>query len=308
MAGATPVLSHFCCFFALLISSSYDLPMIEFVDLRLDHSSIPARHPGQPGESSSILKSGNLTVATGSVGLIIAGAGVGSSRLMASLLGDKPATSGATMLFGHNTQKLRRSSLRNLRRRVGIVPQDLSLIEDRSAQLNVALPLEIDGVPRSISIQRASEALRELGLESEAALPVDCLSASARQRVAVARALVRKPDILLFDQPTDRQDVDGALLVCRAVAAAAMRGATCLIVSRDAAVRSFADQDRWSQWIMAGGSLHSAAEVTLDNAVIDELLVHVESAPVRGYADNRVSNGIPSLVRFPLSARTLSAQ
>jgi ABC-type ATPase involved in cell division len=274
--------------------------MIEFIDLRLEH----------PQGTGPILKAANLRVAPGQVGLIIAAAGVGSSRLVATMLGESPVSNGATILFGHNTQKLRRSSLRNLRRRVGIVPQQLCLLDDRSAQLNVALPLEIDGVPRSVSVVRAAQALADLGLASEAGLPIECLPASVQQRVAVARALVRKPDVLIFDQPTDRQDVEGAMLVCKAIAAAAARGATCLVISRDAAVRNFAEAEQWSQWIMAGGSLHSATEVALDNAVIEELLVTVESAPVRNHGESRpnVSSGIPALVRFPISARTAGVQ
>lgn len=274
--------------------------MIEFVDLRLEH----------PQGTGPILKAANLRIAPGHVGLIIAAAGAGSSRLVATLLGEAPATDGATILFGHNTQKLRRSSLRNLRRRVGIVPQELWLLDDRSAQLNVALPLEIDGVPRSVSMVRAAQALADLALTAEALLPIEALSASAQQRVAVARALVRKPDILIFDQPTDRQDSEGAALVCNAIAAAAARGAACLVISRDAAVRNFAEAQQWSQWIMAAGSLHSAAEVTLDNAVIEELLVTIESAPVRNYGESRpnLGSGVPALVRFPISARTAGVQ
>ena len=278
--------------------------MIEFVDLRLEH----------PQGTGPILKAANLRVAPGHVGLIIAAAGAGSSRLVATMLGEAPITNGATVLFGHNTQKLRRSSLRNLRRRVGLVPQELWLLEDRSAQLNVVLPLEIDGVPRSVSLLRAEQALTDLGLVAETSLPISALSASAQQRVAVARALVRKPDVLIFDQPTDRQDGEGAMLVCRAIAAAAARGAACLVISRDAAVRNFAEAQQWSQWFMAAGSLHSTAEVTLDNAVIDELLVNIESAPVRNHGEARptvsagVSSGVPSLVRFPISARTAGVQ
>ena len=274
--------------------------MIEFVDLRLEH----------PQGTGPILKAANLRVAPGQVGLIIAAAGTGSSRLVATLLGEAPVTDGATALFGHNTQKMRRSSLRNLRRRIGVVPQELCLLNDRSALLNVALPLEIDGVPRSTSVARAAQALADLGLAADATLSIDALSASAQQRVAVARALVRKPDILLFDQPTDRQDGDGAMLVCRAIAAAAARGAACLLISRDAAVRNFAEAQQWSQWIMAAGSLPSAAEVTLDNAVIEELLVTIESAPVRNHGESRpnMATGVPGLVRFPISARTAGVQ
>jgi ABC-type ATPase involved in cell division len=79
------------------------------------------------------------------------------------MLGEVPASAGKIQVMGRDLTKLRRASLRLLRRRVGIVPQELSLLEDRSAQLNVVLPLEIDGIPRSMSIVRAGEVLEQLG-------------------------------------------------------------------------------------------------------------------------------------------------
>src|SRR5690606_16394994 len=141
---------------------------------------------------------------------------------------------GRLEILGRDISRLRRSSLRLLRRRIGIVPQDLCLLEDRSAQLNVVLPLEIDGVPRSISVMRAAEILTLLELDAEASsVPVDRLPASARQRVAVARALVRDPDLVVADHPTSAQDAMGADLVCTAIQAAAVRGAACIVLGRD---------------------------------------------------------------------------
>ena len=158
------------------------------------------------------------------------------------------------------------------------MPQELCLLEDRSAQLNVVLPLEIDGVPRSISIARAADVLARLDLESEASLPVDCLSASARQRVAVARALVRDPDIVIADHPTSAQDALGADLVCTAIQAAAVRGAACLVLGRDPALRRIADLYGWRQLALIGGVLRPLAELALAGRTLDEALAGI--APV----------------------------
>src|SRR5688572_15431225 len=165
--------------------------MIELLDVRLDH----------PRGGEPLVTGANLKVSRGEVVLIVGAAGVGTSRLVAAALGEVPTSGGRIEVMGRDLTKLRRSSLRLLRRRVGIVPQDLCLLDDRSAQLNVALPLEIDGVPRSATIVRANEVLAQLALASEASLPIDCLSAAERQRVAVARALVRKPEIVIADHP-----------------------------------------------------------------------------------------------------------
>jgi len=123
--------------------------MIELVDVRLDH----------PGGGSPLVADATFTVARGEIALVIGAAGVGTSRLVAAALGEAVTGRGRIEVFGRDVAKLRRASLRLLRRRIGIVPQDLCLLDDRSAQLNVVLPLEIDGIPRSMSVvapQRSS--------------------------------------------------------------------------------------------------------------------------------------------------------
>jgi cell division transport system ATP-binding protein len=243
--------------------------MLELIDAAIDH----------PRGGAPLLSGANLKVDRGEVVLIVGAAGVGTSRLAAAVLGEGPLARGRLEIFGRDVKKLRRSSLRLLRRRIGIVPQELCLLEDRSAQLNVVLPLEIDGVPRSMSVRRAAEILTLLDLESEASLPVDCLSASARQRVAVARALVRDPDVVIADHPTSAQDAMGADLVCTALQSAAVRGAACVVLGRDPALRQIADLYGWRQLGLVGGQLCPLGEIALDGRAIDDVLVGIESAP-----------------------------
>jgi cell division transport system ATP-binding protein len=243
--------------------------LIELVDVGIDH----------PRGGSSLLSGANLHVAGGEVVVIVGAAGVGTSRLVAATLGEVPLASGRVEVLGRDVAKLRRSSLRLLRRRVGIVPQDLCLLEDRSAQVNVVLPLEIDGVPRSVSLARAQELLAQLDLEGEASLPVDCLSASARQRVAVARALIRNPELVIADQPTTAQDALGTDIVCTALAAAAHRGAAVVILGRDPALRNIAELYNWKQVVIVDGKLVPIDELYDTGASIDDAL-DVESVPV----------------------------
>lgn len=229
----------------------------------------------------------NLKVASGEVVMIVGAAGVGTSRLVAAALGEVTPGEGRVEVLGRDVGKLRRSSLRLLRRRVGIVPQDLCLLEDRSAQLNVVLPLEIDGVPRAISVARAAIVLEQMGLDDEASLPVDCLSASARQRVAVARALVREPELIVADHPTSAQDATGAERICEAFAEAAACGAAVLVLGRDPALRHIAERNRWRQLALIDGRLRPLGEIELEGRTIDELLVGIESVPVH------VANVVP---------------
>jgi cell division transport system ATP-binding protein len=271
-------------------------PGIELVGVRLDN----------PRGGAPLVDEANMRVTGGERALIVGAAGVGTSRLVAAVLGEVTPGAGRVEVLGHDVGKLRRSSLRLLRRRVGIVPQDLCLLEDRSAQLNVVLPLEIDGIPRSISIVRAARVLALLGLEAEAGLQVDQLSAAARQRVAVARALVRSPELVIADHPTSAQDAAGAELVCGALADAARGGAACLVLGRDPALRQIAERDGWRQLAIVGGKLHPLAQLALDGAALDELLVDL-SAPIGAAATGR-SAELTNVVPFPLAARTAGAR
>lgn len=212
--------------------------MIELVDVGIDRGGAP------------LVRGANLKVVRGEVVLIAAASGASTSRLVAAALGEGALAAGRVQVLGRDVAKLPRSSLRLLRRRVGIVPQELCLLDDRSAALNVIVPLEIDGVPREISTRRAAEILTLLELEDQASWPVACLSPAARQRVAVARALVRDPDLVLADHPTSAQDRLGADLVCTAIQAAAVRGAACIVLGRDPQLRHLAELYGWRQYTL----------------------------------------------------------
>jgi ABC-type ATPase involved in cell division len=265
-------------------------PGIELVDVRLDH----------PRGGAPLVCEASIRVTGGERVLIVGAAGVGTSRLAAATLGEVAPAAGRIEVLGRDVARLRRSSLRLLRRRIGIVPQDLCLFEDRSAQLNVVLPLEIDGIPRSISVERAARVLALLGLEAEAALPVGELAMAARQRVAVARALVREPELLIADHPTSAQDAEGAELVCGAISDAAGRGTACLVLGRDPALRAIAERDGWRQLALVHGALRPVSQIAMQGVALDDLLVD-ESSPIGAAAGEPAPplNVLP----FPLAAR-----
>jgi cell division transport system ATP-binding protein len=278
-------------------------PGIELVGVRLDH---PRGGPPLVGEA-------NMRVTGGERVLVVGAAGVGTSRLAAAALGEVAPAAGRIEVLGRDVAKLRRASLRLLRRRIGIVPQDLCLLEDRSAQLNVVLPLEIDGIPRSISVVRAARVLALLGLTAEAALPIGDLSSAARQRVAVARALVREPELLIADHPTSAQDAEGAERVCGAIADAADRGTACLVLGRDPALRAIAERGGWRQLALVQGALRPLSQIALEGTAIDDLLVDEASAPVRPAAGASAEPpgkaiDLPNVLPFPIAARPAGAR
>jgi cell division transport system ATP-binding protein len=263
--------------------------VIDLVDVTLDH----------PRGGTPLVRGGNLGIPSGEVVLVVGAAGVGTSRLVAAALGECDLSEGRIDVFGRDVSKLRRSSLRLIRRRVGIIPQDLCLLDDRNAQLNVTLPLEIDGVPREASLQRATQVLTQLGLADDGETPVEQLSAAARQRVAVARAMVRDPELVIADHPTSMQDAAGAELVCTALAIAAARGAAVVIFGRDPALLSLAERHRWKRLGLVEGMLRPLEEIAVESIPVFESGAAIE-IPMDD--DQPLVEAIPNVLPFPLAA------
>lgn len=171
-----------------------------------------------------------LTIAPGEVVAVEAPAGAGATTLIRLLLGELTAR-GRVAFAGRDVARLRSSSRAALRRRLGVVPQDLGLIGRDTALANVALALEVCGVPAQARLQRARALLAAVDVDPEQT--VERLAMAARQRVAWARAVVRSPDAVLADQPTSHQDADGAARFATLIAERTELGAACLVLTRD---------------------------------------------------------------------------
>lgn len=237
--------------------------MIELASVRVDH----------PRGGAPLLLGADLTVGRGEVLLVSGPAGAGGSRLIAALLGDLPLGAGACTLFGRDLQRLRRSSLLRLRRRVGVIPQDLELLGACSALGNVILPLEIDGIPRRAAALRAAELLGRVGLGAELDTPVDRLSMAERQRVAVARALVRNPEVVLADQPTCHQDEAGAADIAALFATCATAGAAVLVLSRDPNLIAAARGLEWRHMFLHDRRIVDARAMRIYDEVADDPII-----------------------------------
>ncbi|MCY7418382.1 MAG: ABC transporter ATP-binding protein [Chloroflexi bacterium] len=156
----------------------------------------------------------DLTVDDGEFIAIEGPSGSGKTTLMGLLAGLDLPDEGTVSVLGHDLSRLNTTERARLRRsRIGIVLQSYGLLAVLTAAENVALPLALDGVALLERTTRAAEALRAVGLGGAADARIDELSGGERQRVAVARALVIRPALVLADEPVGSLDDDNARTV-----------------------------------------------------------------------------------------------
>jgi cell division transport system ATP-binding protein len=119
---------------------------------------------------------------------------------------DERPSSGEVRVSGFSSRDVKRREIPELRRKLGIIFQDFRLLEDRTAEGNVAFALEVIGTPKSAIPNKVSRALTQVGLASKARAYPRELSGGEQQRVAFARALVNDPFVLIADEPTGNLD------------------------------------------------------------------------------------------------------
>ncbi len=152
------------------------------------------------------LKDITLHVPRGEFLFLTGHSGAGKSTILRLVYADDIPTSGEVQVSGFATTRMKPSDVPKLRRRLGIVFQDFRLLEDRTAEDNVAFALEVTGARRGTIAPKVMRVLTQVGLAAKShALPHE-LSGGEQQRVAIARALVNDPLVLLADEPTGNLD------------------------------------------------------------------------------------------------------
>ncbi|MEW2559970.1 ABC transporter ATP-binding protein [Streptomyces griseorubiginosus] len=149
----------------------------------------------------------DLSVAQGEALAVTGPSGSGKSTLLNLVAGlDKP-TEGTVTVDGRRIDRLGEHALARFRReRIGMVFQFFNLLDDLTVLDNIQLPAQLNGVPRRTVRDRAAELMEVLGIQQHARAHPGRLSGGERQRVAVARALVNRPALLLADEPTGALD------------------------------------------------------------------------------------------------------
>jgi cell division transport system ATP-binding protein len=137
---------------------------------------------------------------------LIGPSGSGKTSILRLLYMEEKPTHGDVWVNGIHSNSATRNEIAHLRRKLGIVFQEFRLLEDRTAEQNVAFALEVTGAPKIEIPEKVARVLNKVGLASKATQLPRHLSGGEQQRVAIARALVNEPYFILADEPTGNLD------------------------------------------------------------------------------------------------------
>lgn len=188
---------------------------------KIYNNGVPALH-----SVSVKIPSGDFVYITGS-------SGAGKSTLLRLLYCAEKPSRGQILMGGRNTTRLKPRDIAMLRRDIGFVFQDFKLLNNRSVFENVALPLQVQNLPRQEIASRVYQVLQYVGLEYKLQRTPLELSGGEQQRVAVARAMVVNPRLLLADEPTGNLDHDLAVEIMEMFKRINETGTTVMVATHD---------------------------------------------------------------------------
>jgi putative ABC transport system ATP-binding protein len=184
--------------------------------------------------SQAALDGLSLRIPAGKVTAVMGPSGSGKSTLLNLVAGLDRPTRGTVTVDGVQLNRLSETALaRYRRRRVGLVFQFFNLLNNLTALDNVLIPAELAGVPRRQAMDRGRQLLEQLGIAHQARTYPAQLSGGERQRVAVARAIMNRPALLLADEPTGALDTHSGEQVMDLLADLNHAGQTILLVTHD---------------------------------------------------------------------------
>ena len=184
-------------------------------------------------EGVPALREVSFTVDKGEFVFVTGPSGAGKSTLLKILFCAEHADEGRIVMQGINTFRLKSSTIPYLRRNIGFVFQDYKLLPHKTISENIALALKVVGTPGGEIEKRVYQVLKKVGMENKRHLTPPKLSGGEQQKVAVARALVNEPQILLADEPTGNLDPQSAQEVFRLFRDINMKGTTVLVATHD---------------------------------------------------------------------------
>jgi cell division transport system ATP-binding protein len=180
--------------------------------------------------------------------------GAGKTSLLKLILLSLKPTRGQITLFGEDAATLGKSAITQIRRRIGVVFQDFRLLDHLTLYENVALPLRVLGRDETGYRAEVFELLRWVGLFDRKFVRPTVLSGGEKQRAAIARALIARPELLIADEPTGNVDPTLARRLLRLFVELHKSGTAVVIATHDLALMEQYDAAR--RLVLADGRLH----------------------------------------------------
>lgn len=154
-----------------------------------------------------VLNDVTFKISKGEFVFLIGKTGSGKSSLLKTFYGDIPVTDGYANVVGYDLMKLKNNEIPYLRRRLGIIFQDFQLLNDRTVVDNLIFVMKATGWKDNRKIkERLQGVLKKIGLETKGHKMTHQLSQGEQQRIAIGRAIINNPDIILADEPTGNLD------------------------------------------------------------------------------------------------------
>jgi len=195
-----------------------------------------------PGTTRPAVDTMSLEIVKGEFVFLVGASGSGKSTFLRLVLREERATRGVVHVAGKDVGRLANWKVPQLRRQIGVVFQDFRLLPNKTVFENVAFALQVIGKPRHAIAHTVPEVLDLVGLAGKERRFPHELSGGEQQRVAVARAFVNRPAILLADEPTGNLDSKNGEAVMALLTELHDEGATICIVTHDPRYAEYADR------------------------------------------------------------------
>lgn len=185
-------------------------------------------------DNGSVALSGvSVRIAQGEFVYVVGPSGAGKSTFIKLMYREERPTKGHIFVGGFNIERLRERQIPFMRRHIGVVFQDYKLLPKLTVEENVAFALEVIEVSRRVIQRRVAEVLELVGLRDKANMVPHELSGGEQQRVAVARALVNKPSVIIADEPTGNLDPDNSISILKLFERVNDRGTTIVMATHN---------------------------------------------------------------------------
>lgn len=202
--------------------------------MKMDVSLIKYNHVDVRQQELCVLSDVNLDLHPGELVYLIGKVGSGKTSLLKTFYGELDVDSGKAEVLGYNMCRIKRRRLPELRRQLGIIFQDFQLLTDRTAYQNLEFVLRATGWKDKHQIDaRIAEVLALVGMERKGYKFPNELSGGEQQRIAIARAVLNSPKVILADEPTGNLDVETGHAIAALLEDLSRKGALVIVTTHN---------------------------------------------------------------------------